>query len=73
MVRVNVRSSEWLSFICHFVLHVYNYNTLCGKAKTVVLKLGSIEPQGFVESLSGVRQGSRHTHYSPVHTSNVSQ
>ena len=25
-------------------------------------------PQGFAESLSGVRQGSRHKHYSPVHT-----
>ena len=37
----------------------------------MVLNLGSIEPQGFVESLSGVRQGSRHTQYSPVHTSNV--
>ena len=29
--------------------------------RSVVLNLGSIEPQGFVESLSGVRQGSRHT------------
>ena len=36
--------------------------------KAVVLNLGSIEPQGFAESLSGVRQGSRHRHYSPVHT-----
>ena len=36
--------------------------------KAVVLNLGSIQPQGFAESLSGVRQGSRHTHYSTVHT-----
>ena len=40
-------------------------------SSTVVLNLGSIETQGFVESLSGVRQGSRHTQYSPVHTINV--
>jgi len=43
-------------------------------ANLVVLNLGSIEPiepQGFGESLSGVRQGSRHRQYNPVHTSNV--
>ena len=40
-------------------------------SSSVVLNLGSIEPQGFVESLSGVWQGSRHTQYSPVHISNV--
>ena len=39
-----------------------------GDFRAVVLNLGLIEPQGFAESLSGVRQGSRHTHYSPVHT-----
>jgi len=38
---------------------------------TVVLNLGSIEPQGFGESLSWVRRGSRHTQYSRVHTRNL--
>ena len=41
---------------------------MVGRCRAVVLNLGSIEPQGFAESLSGVRQGSRHTHYSLVHT-----
>ena len=36
-----------------------NYNP---NPNPVVLNLGSIEPQGFGESVSGVRRRSRHTH-----------